>query len=142
MDLVQFDEKRLVDSLVNNQLRQRMLFRSMSVTQANLLIVLHVVANGGAVEVTLKVLEAHPKDPVKVVVHAQLFTQVALVLVRLLLPLVLPLALRARPVRVPNLQQPDKLIVLTDDCQGMQDSVGVMVGQAFRFYLLLLAKSD
>ena len=53
----------------------------MSVTQADLLVVLHVVANRSAVEVTLKVLEAHPKDAIKVVIHAQLLTQVALVLV-------------------------------------------------------------
>ena len=81
MDLVQFNEERLVDSLMNDELRQRVLFWPMCVTQADLLVVLHVVANSSAVEVTLELLKAHPKDAIKVVVHAQLLTQVALVLV-------------------------------------------------------------
>ena len=81
MDLVQFNEEWLVDSLMNDELCQRVFLWPMSVTQADLLVVLHVVANRSAVEVTLKVLEAHPKDAIKVVIHAQLLTQVALVLV-------------------------------------------------------------
>lgn len=81
MDLMQFNEEWLVDSLMNDELCECMLLWPMSVTQADLLVVLHVVANSSAVEVTLKFLEAHPEDAIKVVVHTQLLTQVALVLV-------------------------------------------------------------
>jgi len=74
MDLVQLYDEQVIDCLMNDKLGEGVLFRAMCVTQADLLVIVTVVENCSAIEVTLKVLETHPEDTIQVIIHAQLLT--------------------------------------------------------------------
>ena len=142
MDLVKFNDEQVINCFVHNQLGDSMLFWTMSITQADLLIVVTVVAQCSAVEVSLEVFETHPEDAIKVIIHAQFLTEITLVRLGLILPPVLPLALCSGPVRIANLQQSDKLIIFINDCNSVKYGVGVVIRQALSLDCLTLPKLD
>ena len=90
MDLLQLDYQHAFDVLMDDQLRQSVLFRPMSVTQADLLEVFLVKADLCAVEKLDEVLEAHPKDAIELIIDTELFRQELFELFRGVLPFKLP----------------------------------------------------
>ena len=64
MDLVKLYDEQVIYSFVNDYLGERVLFRSMCITQAYLLVVMLIVTNSCAVEVALIIFEPHPKNTI------------------------------------------------------------------------------
>lgn len=64
MDLIQLYDEQVIYCFVDDYLGKRVLFRSMSIAQAYLLVIITIVTNSCAIEVALIIFESHPKNAI------------------------------------------------------------------------------
>jgi hypothetical protein len=100
----------------------------MRVTETNLLVIILVEANCGAVKIQNEVFKPYPEDAVLYIIHSRLIDYHLKVLFSFVLPLDLPLTLSSCAVGVSNFDQTDdRAIIFVGDSQRREHCVGVMV---------------
>ena len=142
MYLTELEYDIRLNVLVYYKFRQRMTSLCVGITQANLGVAILIQADCGHVEELDVLVEVHPKDPIKLVVHDYLVLHVLHPEGCHRVPFTMPLASRSCTVWITDLNKSHDASVLgVYHSAGMYKGICVVVCKATLFYRLSLVQN-